>query len=86
MEQRQPPCVAQEIALSASVLKLGLIQQTIVILSKVPTKYGRRWTGSISVAQGYNHDLASTDSSRGVGDGCPMYFVNSSALGWSCDP
>ena len=37
-------------------------------------------------AHRYNHDLASADSSRGAGDGCPMYFVNSWALGWSRDP
>ena len=34
----------------------------------------------------YNHDLANTDSSSWADDGCPMYFVNSWALGWSLDP
>ena len=37
-------------------------------------------------AHGYNHDLASADSSRGAGDGFPMYFVNSWALACSRDP
>ena len=32
------------------------------------------------------HDLTSADSSRGAGDCCPMYFMNSWALGWSSDP
>ena len=34
----------------------------------------------------YDHDLANADTSAGAGDGCPMYFVNSWALGWSRDP
>ena len=38
----------------------------------------------------YNHDLASADFSRwaglAAGDGCPMYFVNSQAPGWSSKP
>jgi len=33
----------------------------------------------------YDHDLARADSRAGAGDGCPMYFVNSWALGWSRD-
>ena len=37
-------------------------------------------------AHRYNHDLFSADSSRGAGDDCPMYFVNSWVLGWSHDP
>ena len=37
-------------------------------------------------AHRYNHDLARADSSAGAGDGSPMYFVNSWALGWSRDP
>ena len=41
--------------------------------------------GLRSGAHRYNHDLARFDSSRGPGDGCPMYFVNSWALGWSRD-
>ena len=34
----------------------------------------------------YDHDLAGADSHAGAGDGSPMYFVNSWALGWSRDP
>ena len=37
-------------------------------------------------AHRYNHDLAKADTSAGAADGCPMYFVNSWALGWSRDP
>jgi hypothetical protein len=37
-------------------------------------------------AHRYDHDLANADSRPGAGDGCPMYFVNSWALGWSRDP
>ena len=33
-----------------------------------------------------DHDLFSTDSSRGARDDCPMYFMNSWVLGWSIDP
>ena len=33
----------------------------------------------------YNQDLAKADTSPGVGDCCPLYFVNSWALGWSRD-
>ena len=31
-------------------------------------------------------ESATADTSRGAGDGCPMYFVNFWALGWSHDP
>ena len=34
----------------------------------------------------YNQDLAKADTSPGGGDGCPLYLVNSWALGWSRDP
>ena len=37
-------------------------------------------------AHRYDHTLARADSRPGVGDGCPMYFVNSWAMGWSRDP
>ena len=37
-------------------------------------------------AHRYNHNLARADTRPGAGDGCPMYFVNSWALGWSRDP
>ena len=37
-------------------------------------------------AHRYDHALAKADTSAGAGDGCPMYFVNSWALGWSRDP
>ena len=43
-------------------------------------------SGCSNDAHSYNHDLASADSNRGAGDGCPMYFMNSWALGWSSDP
>ena len=31
------------------------------------------------------HALAKADTSAGAGDDCPMYLVNSWALGWSRD-
>ena len=37
-------------------------------------------------AHRYDPDLARADSSPAAGDGCPMYFVNSWAMGWSRDP
>ena len=37
-------------------------------------------------AHTYDHNLAKADSRPGAGDGSPMYFVNSWALGWSRDP
>ena len=37
-------------------------------------------------AHHYNQDLAKGDTSPGGGDCCPMYFVNSWALGWSSYP
>ena len=42
--------------------------------------------GCCNGAHHYNHNLANADSSKGAGDGCLMYFVNSWALGWSSDP
>ena len=36
-------------------------------------------------AHKYNQDLASADTRSGAGDGCPVYIVNSWALGWSRD-
>ena len=42
--------------------------------------------GCRNCAHRYNHYLASADSSSRAGDSCPMYFVNSWALGWSRDP
>ena len=33
----------------------------------------------------FNPEIAKADSRPGAGDGCPMYFVNSWALGWSRD-
>ena len=48
----------------------------------IPFRYR---SGCCNGSHRYNHDLASADSSRGAGDGCPMYFVNSWALGWSRD-
>jgi hypothetical protein len=48
----------------------------------IPHKYR---AGLRSGAHRFNHDLASADSAPGSGDGCPMYFVNSWALGWSRD-
>ena len=37
-------------------------------------------------AHWYDHNLTRADSRAGAGDGCPMYFVNFWALGWSRDP
>ena len=48
----------------------------------IPFKYR---AGLRSGAHRYDHNLARADSSRNAGDGCPMYFVNSWALGWSRD-
>ena len=44
------------------------------------------FNGCRNGAHGYNHNLANADSSKRAGDSCPMYFVNSRALGWSSDP
>ena len=44
------------------------------------------FNGCRNGAHGYNHNLANADSSKGAGDSCPMYLVNSRALGWSSDP
>ena len=48
----------------------------------IPLRYR---TGLRNGARGYDHGLARADTSAGAGDGCPMYFVNSWALGWSRD-
>ena len=37
-------------------------------------------------AHRYDSTLTKADSSSGAGQGCPIYFVNSWALGWSRDP
>ena len=44
--------------------------------------------GCSNGAHRYDHNLnlARADSSARAGDGSPMYFVNSWALGWSRDP
>ena len=42
--------------------------------------------GCSNGAHRYDHDLARADSRAGAGDGSPMYFVNSWALGWSREP
>ena len=39
--------------------------------------------GCRNCAHRYDHAHAKADTSAGAGDGCPMYFVNSWALGWS---
>ena len=44
----------------------------------IPFRYR---SGCRNGAHRYNHELASADSSRGAGDGCLMYFVNS--LRWA---
>ena len=41
--------------------------------------------GCLNSAHRYDHSLAKADTSAGAGDCCPMYFVNSWALGWSSD-
>jgi len=48
----------------------------------IPFKYR---DGLRNGAHRYDQNLARADSSRGGGDGCPMYFVNAWALGWSRD-
>jgi hypothetical protein len=48
----------------------------------IPFKYRN---GLRNGAHRYDQSLARADSSRGAGDGCPMYFVNAWALGWSRD-
>ena len=49
------------------------------------TLFGYR-SGCSNGTHHYNHDLVSWESNRGTGDGCPIYFVNSWALGWSLRP
>ena len=49
----------------------------------IPFKYRTRCSNG---AHRYDITLASADTSPRAGDGCPMYFVNSWALGWSRDP
>ena len=48
----------------------------------IPFKYRN---GLRNGAHRYDQSLARADSSSGAGDGCPMYFVNAWALGWSRD-
>ena len=48
----------------------------------IPYKYR---TATRSGAPRFNAQLARADSQPGAGDGCPMYFVNGWALGWSRD-
>ena len=48
----------------------------------IPFKYR---DGLHNGAHRYDPALARADSRRGAGDGCPMYFVNAWALGWSRD-
>ena len=52
----------------------------------IPFGYGN---GCCNRAHSYNHNLTNADSSRRAGpagNDCPIYFVNSWALGWSRDP
>ena len=60
------------------------------VLCKERVEIRRPSRSAIAVASNgahrYNHDLASADSSKGAGDGCPMSFVNFWVLGWSSDP
>ena len=51
-------------------------------MGTIPHKYR---AGLRSGAHRFDHDLARADSGPGRWDGCPMYFVNSWALGWSRD-
>ena len=51
-------------------------------MGTIPHKYR---AGLRSGAHRFDHDLARADSAPGRGDCCPMYFVNSWALGWSRD-
>ena len=46
--------------------------------------YGYR-SGLRNGARRFDNTLANADSSPGAGEGCPMFFVNSWALGWSRD-
>ncbi len=48
----------------------------------IPFKYS---AGLRNGARRYDHNLARADSAPGAADGCPMYFVNSWAMGWSRD-
>ena len=56
-----------------------------VVLAKQGLSSTNTRAGLRSRAHCYDHDLKRTDSSHGAGDDCPMYFVNSSGLGWSPD-
>ena len=62
------------------------------ILKRLPAvRAGDTWTIQFGYCSGcnsahrYNHNLASADLSRGAGDSCPLFFVNSWVLGWSRD-
>ena len=48
----------------------------------IPYRYSR---GTANGSSRYFPEIARADTSPGAGDGCPMYFVNSWALGWSRD-
>ena len=48
----------------------------------IPYRYRR---GTANGSSRYFPEIARADTSPGAGDGCPMYFVNSWALGWSRD-
>ena len=41
--------------------------------------------GTMNGSRRYNPEIAKADTRPGAGDGCPMYFVNSWALGWARD-
>ena len=46
----------------------------------IPFSYSK---GCSNGAHCYDHALALADTRAGAGNGCPMYFENSWALGWS---
>ena len=58
------------------------------LLGKLPTVRAGD-TGTIPYlycgTNSFNRNIARADSAPGSGNGCPMYFVNSWALGWSRD-
>ena len=78
----------------AAAVKLMYVLPLTSILGRLPVVRAGD-TGTIPFSNGngcrngahrYDHDLARADSRPGAGDGCPMYFVNSWAMGWSRDP
>ena len=58
------------------------------IVASLESRHGGPSRSVRGLAAGFGangHDVELLGTSPGAGDGCPMYFVNSWALGWSRD-